>query len=1042
MTVRLQILGPLRVWRDGAEQATGPQQQALLLGVLLARVGQPVSTSELIDLIWNGNAPASALNVVQKYVGALRRLLEPTLSARESGAFLHRREQRYWLRADRSTLDLVAFREQVRTAKAGVGGDEAALDAYAEALSRWQGPAGEGLRTGSAAAAVFGALDREFFDACTAAAVIAVTSDGPERVLRPLQLAVLMDPLNEPVQAGLVEVLAAAGRPAEALAAFQRARTRLGEDLGVTPGPALLAAHRRALAHSSGPVTVGAPARGADASGRGEADGVVGRADELTLLRRAAESALTGDTGLVLVEGEPGVGKTRLLRETAAQAARRGALVAWGQCSEGGAAPSMWPWIQIVGAVLDDLPASVRAEWTDGDLSRLVHPLDAPTQPDAAAQFRLFEEVVAVLGDAATRRPLLIVIDDLQWADPASLRLLGHLVDRPTAGLALIGALRDRAPAPAPDLTRMLASVSRAHGHWRLPLGPLGPDDVAELVRRTTGRDPAPAEVRTIHARTGGNAFFVRELSRVLADTGASPTRAEVPATVLDMVRHRLTGLDDEHRELLRIAALVGRDIGVDLFSRIAGLDVPACLERLEDLRALGLLAPTPGSPFSYGFAHDLARESVASAVPRPQALRLHLRIADAWEDTASGGETAAESIAHHLWAAGPLADPARTADALIRAGRRAVTKAALEAAEPLFRSAVQVARAADRPELELAALSRLIAVVAVRSGYLRSAVDLLERAEHLARELGLERTTAEIVFAQSNAYCQCVELTRSGQLARRLLAEGTTSTDPVVRTYALQSWGIHNWALGDINEAYSYLSRTGEAIPDDLASRETELLRHDLQMYSAGLLAETSALHGRVDEARAILGRMEAAAGQPYLVTIWSTFAARTATLIGDPDWALRAAERGIAADPERASVFYDINQRLARCWARAVTGHDPARAAAEAERIITESLLDPPRSGLVAWLSALSEMWLAAGRTDEAAGALDRAGQLLDTHGQRYAEGHVLVQRVRVMQARGEPAALVRAAAERARALSAARGAHLFSGRAEQILGGQRAS
>jgi ATP/maltotriose-dependent transcriptional regulator MalT len=203
------------------------------------------------------------------------------------------------------------------------------------------------------------------------------------------------------------------------------------------------------------------------------------------------------------------------------------------------------------------------------------------------------------------------------------------------------------------------------------------------------------------------------------------------------------------------------------------------------------------------------------------------------------------------------------------------------------------------------------------------------------------------------------------------------------------------------------------------------------------GLLAETTALHGDVDAARALLDTLEDAAGDdPYRITVWANIAARIASVVSDPALALRAAERGIDADPGFSFVFLGTYQRLARCWALAVTGNDPAEAAAEAERIIAANLLDPPRSCVATWYALLGEMLMAAGSIDEAAVALDRADFYLDTYGQRYPEGLLLLLRARLLQACGEPTAVVRAAAERARALSTEREAHLFVHRAEEFL------
>ena len=246
----------------------------------------------------------------------------------------------------------------------------------------------------------------------------------------------------------------------------------------------------------------------------------------------------------------------------------------------------------------------------------------------------------------------------------------------------------------------------------------------------------------------------------------------------------------------------------------------------------------------------------------------------------------------------------------------------------------------------------------------------------------------------------------------------------------------MHQWSIGNIDAAYRYLSWSNSAIQSDPAGRDQAPLRHDLQLLSPVMLAMMTALHGDVDGSRAMLDALEAAAGDdPYSITVWSAFSVTVATLVGDPPWALRAAERGIAQDPEFSFAFLGAYQRLARCWARAVTAGDPSAAAA-AEEIIVLTLLDPPRSNLATWYGLLGEMWLAAGRLDEAGAALDRADSFVADYGERYAEGLLILLRARLMRAQGEPAADVRAMAERARSLSTERGAYLFARRAEELL------
>jgi DNA-binding SARP family transcriptional activator len=1013
------------------ELDVGPPQQGHLLALFLAQAGRPISTSELVDLMWGDDVPISALNVLQKYIGALRRLLEPDLPARESGMFLHRRGSSYLLTAGPEVLDLVAFRRLVDAARAQ-GQLTAALDHYVDALALWRGPSGAGRVGRPGSATVFAALDNEFYDACTAAAELALSLGRSESVIPALQLAASMAPLHEPVQAGLISALGAAGRQSEAFAVYRSVRERLAEELGVDPGQALADAHRRILAQPLPP-----PARSLVPL---FSTGMVGRLEELTLLRQGVARAAAGATAIAVVEGEPGAGKTRLLQEVAASAAEHDALVVWGSCLEGDGTPAMWPWEQALGAVVDDLATGARQKWLAAELGLLLGPGtdDVRTVPDGNAQFRLFEQVVALVGQAAARRPTLLILDDLQWADNASLRLFGHLATRLPAGAAIIGALRNRAPVVAPDLAQALATAGRLPGHRRVRLGPLSVSDVAALVRNEAGRDPGDAVARAIHHRTAGNPFYIRELSRLLNDAGALAdgevaASTGVPSTVRDVVRDRMAGLDDRGRDLLHLAALIGRDVDLRLLAGAAGIGIVDCLRSLEPLQALGLLDPAPGNPSVLRFAHDLVRESVSETTTQQQIIQLHLAVADALERIHSSDEDVAERLAYHLWGAGPLAEPARTATALIRAGRRAANKLAFESANRQLRSAVQITRAAGLMELELSALTLLAIVVRRHAEYDASMFDLLDRADYLARTLGRDAEAADFFFIRVMGAFTAVEKGR-GRLAERMHELARMSSDPVVRRYGRSTWGLHQWDVGNIGEAYRIL--TGED-PADAGPEVVTPLRQDgaVPGEGPGWRAVMTAMHGDVASALAFVDTWDTP-NDPYAASIWVYYTAMISSMEGDAARAKSAIERWFAAGLSRLGSQLEHYIQQYWCWARALTGDDPAGAAADAERLLAADLLDPPQWGLAYQYGLIAEMWLAAGQPDQAACALERADQAVWDHGQRYAEGLLLLIKARLSQARGEPRTVVRAAAELARSRSAANEALLFAGRAERFL------
>ncbi|MEV4139932.1 BTAD domain-containing putative transcriptional regulator [Dactylosporangium sp. NPDC049742] len=1035
-----QVLGPVRVWRDGVEVDTGPPQQAYLLALLLTRAGRPVSAAELIDLVWDDDMPTSALNIVQKYVGALRRLLEPGLSARNPGAYLHRRGGRYQFDVSRVALDLAEFRRLRDEARAAVdaGRPEDAVDAYEQALSRWRGPAGDGLPLSAAAGPVFASVNQELLDACVEAAHVAVRGGQAKRILQPVRLAAWIAPFDETIQATLMTTLASSGQRSEALSVFETVRTRLADELGIDPGPALREAHRQVLGQVE-PVPE-PPAAGPREQRVGRPDRLVGRREELAVLRQAVGSAVLTRAQVALVEGPPGVGKTRLLAEITGEAAANGALTCWGRCQDGEGAPSMWPWVRIVEGLLPILPEGEQPRWTAGLRGLLEGPergVDVPARPDSRAQFRLYRQIVALCTAAAARRPVILVVDDLHWADQASLQLFAHLAESLPARSMLIGTLRGHAPVPGEHLRRMLAVVARLEHHRRIVLGPLEPAEVAELVRQETGRAPSPAVARSIQARTEGNPLFVRELARFLAEEDhlSDPVAAQaaVPSTVRDIVRDRMSGLDDRDRRLIEIAALIGRDLDVRLLASASGLDVPQTLARLEALEAIGLVESAAGSLSDWRFAHDLVRESVARSTPRSAAGHFHLQIAAALAQAQELTKRHGEALAHHLCAAGPLAEPKQTAQALILAGRIAAARSAYAAAEQDLGTASRIARDAGLLDLELAALTELTAIAGIHAGFVGATMDHLHRAEEVARSLGHDRDATGFVLTQFLAYAQGIQLEAAGRLARRLLEHGRHSSDPVVQASGHHAWGVHQWSAGNIEAAYRSLSRSDVLIR---AQRDAEPLRHRLQMMTPVMLALNTALHGDLAAARERFDAVERdAGGDPYALSIWGSFAVTAAAVAGDAAWARRAAETAVDADPDFSFTFSGSYPRLARHWAAAMAGGDPATAAAEMARIIETTLVDPPRSNLATWQALLAEVRL---RDDDPIGAmtaLDKAEAFIERYGERYAEGLVLLIRARALRAGGDVRSAVETA-RRALTMSRERGALLFAARAGDLL------
>ncbi|MBM0239119.1 winged helix-turn-helix domain-containing protein [Micromonospora sp. ATA32] len=309
------VLGPVRAWRGQSEIDLGTRQQRLILALLLARAGGAVSVAELVDLLWESDPPPSAVNVVHRHVGMLRRRFEPGLPTRAAGSVLIRDGAEYRLRIDGESLDLLRFRRLV--AQAGGSSGEPAVEFYREALALWRDRCASGLQAGGRAHPEFVAVDGERFAAVRAATDAALRAGCVHSVLPAIRLAAEYEPLDEALQARLLLALAADGRRAEALAAYADIEHRLADELGIQPGGDLRAARDSLLDHDApAPTRAELPAQlPADHPYFTGRRGVVAAAEEL----------LAGDrrTTALVIDGMPGVGKTALAVHLAHRLAAR-----------------------------------------------------------------------------------------------------------------------------------------------------------------------------------------------------------------------------------------------------------------------------------------------------------------------------------------------------------------------------------------------------------------------------------------------------------------------------------------------------------------------------------------------------------------------------------------------------------------------------------------------------------------------------------------------------------------------------------------------
>jgi hypothetical protein len=450
----------------------------------------------------------------------------------------------------------------------------------------------------------------------------------------------------------------------------------------------------------------------------------VGRNPELGELRAGLDRAMAGRGSVLLVAGEPGIGKSELADRLGAEASTRGAEVLWGRSWEGEGAPPYWPWAQIIRSHVGEREGAA-LESTFGAatpyMAQIVPELrdrlpDLPVPPpldSEQARFRLFDAITTFLDRAAETRPLVLILDDLHWADKPSLLLLRFLArEMVEARLLVVAIYRDVEVSRGHPLAEVLPALRQERTVERLLLRGLPEEDVCVMLAALRGESVPEALARAISRETEGNPFFVQEIVRHLVDEGMlGPEGAQwssrsriadmrLPESVRDVIGRRLGRLSAACTKCLTAAAVLGKEFGLDALERIADLEAEHVLEALEEAVTARVVEEVPHVIGRYRFAHTLIRETLYEELRTLERVRRHHRVGEVLEGLyARNLEPHLAELAHHFLEALPGGDVGKAVDYATRAGDRANTQLAYEDAAIHYERALQARELEEQPD-------------------------------------------------------------------------------------------------------------------------------------------------------------------------------------------------------------------------------------------------------------------------------------------------------------------------------------------------------
>jgi DNA-binding SARP family transcriptional activator len=996
----LRLLGGFVLRAEARPRPLPARKAQALLAYLAVRGGRAHSRETLTALLWTDVGERQARQSLRQTLVWLRRALAG-----------HRRvllTQGDTVTLSPSTLDLdvAAFERLVRR------GTPEALES---AVALYHGPLLDGVRVAAPAfeewleserarlaELVLDAL-RRLVDRHVKAGRVEAATQAATRLLA-------LDPLQEEVHRTLMRLHVRQGRRAAALRQYQACVTVLQKELGVEPEAPTKQLYLTILQSAASPAP-GARRPAPPATGRAAppaADApLVGRQTELTRLRQRLQAAWRGTGQVILVTGEAGVGKSRLVEELGAAATARGTRMLVGRAFETEQILPFRPWVDALRAALREMhDAPAVSSSRRAALARLFPELgggDAPPPITREGHLHLFESLDAMLAELARSQPLLVVLEDLHWADEMSVRLFAfvarRLVER---SILLVASARDEDLAEAPTLTRLVDELAVLPHVDHIALGALSASATATLVRALARAGSNATRLADTADRvwrlSEGNPFVIVETMRSLRE-GRLPDGAgvELPRRVREMIAARLGRLSPRAQELARLASVFTREIEFPVLQRAAGLSRRETAEAVEELVRRRILDAV-GERFD--FTHARLREAVYQSLLAPRRQAMHAAIGEAVEAVYAGRlDEMYDQLAQHFSRAD---EPGRALTYLVHLADKVARSYALEEAVRLLHDALAASERlppGGSRGRRLDVVYRLAHVLAML-GRSTEARDLLLRHEPLVASLAQPTLSGTYHFWLAYTYGNLSDSQSAIRHAQRALEEAARGGDDV-------TMGKASYALS--RESYM-LSRPREGIAQ--GRQAVALLERSDERWWLGEALRVLALQllhlGDFAPALETMDRIRAvgeAMGEVRLQAdaAWTT--ARVYTVMGDVEAAVAACRRGVelAADP--------VARAMASGWLGAayVEGGNAAQAIDLLEDAIGRLQLLSGAGGYRSrqvdgmFRAILSEAYLAAGDVERARKVAEEALAIADAGGWSVAVGYAARAAGRVALATG---------------------------------------